>query len=156
MSSICDFGRILKTECNLQHFTRNCRIKNFDDFERDEADAYLWRVALINVKEKGMIIHYIMNWCLVMFLRGGEVNVVQYWWTKTKTLQLAKVFVTCKKLYTAFKEKHANVNIGSSKFCALRPKWCVIAGSKMTHSVCICTAHQNVVLLVDAVHCDLT
>ena len=23
----------------MQHFTRNCRIKNFDDFERDETDA---------------------------------------------------------------------------------------------------------------------
>ena len=39
MSNICDFDRTLKTECNLQHFTRNCRIKNLDDFERDEADA---------------------------------------------------------------------------------------------------------------------
>ena len=40
MSNICDFDRILKTECSLQHFTRNCRIKNLDDFERDEADVY--------------------------------------------------------------------------------------------------------------------
>ena len=30
MSNICDFDRILKTECNLQHFIRNWRIKNFD------------------------------------------------------------------------------------------------------------------------------
>ena len=30
----------MKTECNLQHFTRNYSIKNLDDFERDEADAY--------------------------------------------------------------------------------------------------------------------
>ena len=29
-----------KTECNLQHLTRNCRIKNLDDFEREEADVY--------------------------------------------------------------------------------------------------------------------
>ena len=49
-------------------------------------------------------------------------------------------FATCKnlfnlqQLYTAFKEKHPNVNIGFSKFCVLRPKWCVLAGSKMTHS----------------------
>ena len=33
MSNICDFDRILKTECNLQHFIRNCRIKNLDDLE---------------------------------------------------------------------------------------------------------------------------
>ena len=75
---MCNFDRSLKTYCNLQHFTRNCRIKNLDDFERDEADAYLWRVGLLNVKEKGMTICYIMNRFLVMFLRGEKVNVVQY------------------------------------------------------------------------------
>ena len=78
MSNICDFEGILKTECNLQHLTRNCRIKNLDDFERDEADVYLSRAGLLNVKEKRMTISYIMNRCLVMFLRGGKVNVVQY------------------------------------------------------------------------------
>ena len=67
-----------------------------------------------------------------------------------------KNFATCKslcnlqELYTAFKEKHPNVNIGFSKFFALRPKWCVLAGSKMTHSVSVCSAHQNVRLLGDA------
>ena len=55
MSNICDFDRILKTECNLQHFTRNCRIKNLDDFERDEVDVYLFRPEPLNVKEKGKI-----------------------------------------------------------------------------------------------------
>ena len=34
MSNIYDFDRILKTKYDLQHFTRNCRIKNLDDFER--------------------------------------------------------------------------------------------------------------------------
>ena len=60
------------------------------------------------------------------------------------------------KLYTAFKEKHSNVNIWFSKFCALTPKWYVLAGSKKTHSVCVCSANQNVVLLVDAVEWELT
>ena len=78
MSNICDFDRILKTECNLQHFTRNCRIKNLDDFERDEADAYLWRAGLLNVKEKGMTICYVISRCLVKLLSGGKVNVVDY------------------------------------------------------------------------------
>ena len=72
MSNICDFDTIFETECNLKQFTRNCRIKNLDNFERDEAEAYLWRAGLLNVKEKGMTICYIMNRCLVMFLRGGE------------------------------------------------------------------------------------
>ena len=73
-----------------------------------------------------------------------------------------KNFVTCKnlcnlqKLYTAFKEKHPNVNIWFSEFCALRPKYCVLAGSKMAHSVRVCSAHQNVVLLVNAMDWNLT
>ena len=71
-SNICEFDRILKTECNCQHFIRNCRIKNLDDIDRDEIDAYSWRAGLLNVKEKVMTICYIMNSCLVMFLRGGK------------------------------------------------------------------------------------
>ena len=78
MSNIFDFEGILKTECDLQHLTGNCRIKNLDEFERDEADAYLWRAGLLNMKEKRMNICYFMNKCLVMFLRGQKVNVVQY------------------------------------------------------------------------------
>ena len=49
MSNICDFEGILKTEWHLQHLTRNCRIKNLDDLERDEADAYLCKAGLLNV-----------------------------------------------------------------------------------------------------------
>ena len=73
-----------------------------------------------------------------------------------------KNFATCKslcnlqKLYTAFKEKYSNINIGFRTFCALRPKWCVLAGSKMTHSICVCSTHQNALLLVDAMEWDLT
>ena len=60
------------------------------------------------------------------------------------------------ELYTAFKGKHPNVNIGFSNFCASRPKWCVLAGSRMTHSACKGSAHQNVVLLGDTMDWDLT
>ena len=64
--------RILQNFENwMQLFTRNYRIKNLDDFERDEADAYFWRAGLLNVNEKGIIICYILKRCLVMFLRGG-------------------------------------------------------------------------------------
>ena len=50
-----------------------------DDFERDEADAYLWTAGPLNVKKKGMIICYVMNRCLVMLLRRRKVNVQEYW-----------------------------------------------------------------------------
>ena len=82
--------------------------------------------------------------------------------SKVVKKHINKNFATCKslcnlqELYTAFKEKRPNVNIGFSKFCALRPKWWVQAGSEMTHSVYIFSAHQDVVLLVDAMDKDLT
>ena len=46
----------MQAEWNLEHFTRSCKIKNLDDFERDEADSNLWRAGLLNVKDKGMTI----------------------------------------------------------------------------------------------------
>ena len=69
-----------------------------------------------------------------------------------KNFATSKSLCNLQKLYTVFKEKHPNVNIGFSKFSALN----VLTGSKMTHSVCVCSAHQNVVLLVDAMDWDLT
>ena len=90
MSNVCDFEGISKTECNLQHLYRNCRIKDLDDFERDQAGTCLCRAGLLNVKQKGMTIRYIMNRCLVMFFRGGKENVVQYWWNIISKLKVNK------------------------------------------------------------------
>ena len=68
---------------------------------------------------------------------------------------IRKNFVTCKnlcylqELHATFKEKQPNVYIRFSKFCTLRPKWRVLA-------VCVCSAHQNFMLLVDTMEWDLT
>ena len=59
----------MKTECNLQHFTRNCRIKNLDDFERDEADTYLWRAGILNVKERRMIFEKTKSKCCGLLMK---------------------------------------------------------------------------------------
>ena len=40
-------------------------------------------------------------------------------------------------------------------FCAMRPKWCVLTGWKMTHSICVCTAHQKFFLVFDAMDWNL-
>ena len=37
-----------------------------------------------------------------------------------------------------------------SKFAEFRPKECVLPGSSGTHSVCVCTKHQNVKLMIAA------
>ena len=55
-----------------------------------------------------------------------------------------------KELYSACKEEYPDVKVGFSKFSTLRPKWCVLAGSSGTHSICVCTIHQNVILLLYA------
>ena len=59
------------------------------------------------------------------------------------------ILCTLKELHVAFREKYPEDKISFSKFCTLRPKWCVTAGCSGTHSVCICTIHQNVILLID-------
>ena len=73
-----------------------------------------------------------------------------------KNFATSKSLCNLQELYATSKEKHPNVNTGFSKFCVLRPKWCVLACSKMTHSVSVCSAHQNVVLLVDAMDWGFT
>ena len=47
-----------------------------------------------------------------------------------------------------FKDKYPKEAIGFSKFAELRPKHCVLAGVSGNHSVCICTYHQNVKLMM--------
>lgn len=75
-----------------------------------------------------------------------------------KGIHKQKRLILCnlKEMYAAFKEKHTNVKIGFSKFCELRPKWCVLAGSTGTHSVCVCSIHQNAHLLVNAIGWEFT
>lgn len=65
-----------------------------------------------------------------------------------------------KELYLLFKQKQQSklssfansVAQGSvisfSKFCELRPKRCIMAGTSGSHSVCVCTIHQNVKLML--------
>lgn len=48
--------------------------------------------------------------------------------------------------------KHSEHPIGCSKFAELRPPNCVLDGASGTHSVCVCTYHQNVKLMVDAIN----
>ena len=56
---------------------------------------------------------------------------------------------TIKELYSIFKENHPSIKIGLTKFQLLKPKWCVSPGSAGTHNVCVCSIHQNAVLLAD-------
>ena len=72
-----------------------------------------------------------------------------------------KNFATCKslcnlqELYTAFKEKHPNVNTGFSKFCAQRPKWRflgVLQRSSKCCAVCRCNGRRLDILRPDQIN----
>ena len=53
--------------------------------------------------------------------------------------QKRSILSNLNELCANFKSKY--VSIGFSKFFELQPKWCVLAGSSGTHSVCVCTYH---------------
>ena len=59
-----------------------------------------------------------------------------------------------KELFVEFKNHYQNIKISFSKFCSLRPKWCVLLGSSGSHTVCVCAIHQNAKLLATACQLD--
>ena len=73
---------------------------------------------------------------------------------RNQHMQKRLILCNLKELYVMFKEQHPNVKIGFSKFCSLRPKRCILVGASGSNSVCVCTIHQNVSLLTDAIHID--
>ena len=58
------------------------------------------------------------------------------------------VLCNLREAYQLFKEQFPEMKTGFSKFADMRPKECVLAGSSGTHSVCVCTIHQNVKLMM--------
>lgn len=57
-----------------------------------------------------------------------------------------------KELHTLFKKSYPDHPISFSVFAKLRPQYCVLAGARGTHSVCVCTIHQNCKLMLDAIN----
>lgn len=64
-------------------------------------------------------------------------------------MQKRLILSNLNELFVAFKKTHPECKIGRSKFCELRPKWCILAGASGTHSVCVCIYHQNIKLMID-------
>lgn len=54
-----------------------------------------------------------------------------------------------REIYEEFKKENPSIKIGFSKFAELRPKQCVLAGSSGTHTICVCTYHQNMKLIFE-------
>ena len=60
------------------------------------------------------------------------------------------------ELHENYKKLNPGDKIGLSKFCSLRPKHCITVGCRGTHSVCVCSIHQNVKLMVGALPTEST
>ena len=74
----------------------------------------------------------------VTILQNGEQMKIQ------KRLVLGNL----RELYQQFKPSNPERKVGFSKFAMLCPKECVLARSNGTISVCICTTHNNVKLIM--------
>lgn len=64
-------------------------------------------------------------------------------------VQKRLILCNLKEAYVIFKEKYPQIKIGFSKFAELRPKHCILVGKSGTHSVCVCTIHQTVKLMIE-------
>ena len=71
-------------------------------------------------------------------------------------MQKRLILCNLKELYVSFKTKYPQEVIEFSKFCSLRPKWCITVGASGTHSVCVCTLHQNAILLTNSIQIKCT
>ncbi|XP_044590057.1 uncharacterized protein LOC123268763 isoform X3 [Cotesia glomerata] len=63
-------------------------------------------------------------------------------------IQKRLILSNLKELYELFKLEYPDCKVGFSMFASLRPKYCVLAGSGDTHTVCVCSIHQNVKLMI--------
>jgi hypothetical protein len=54
------------------------------------------------------------------------------------------------ELHSHFKSSHPEVKVGFLKFASLHPRNCIMGDASGRHSVCVCTNHQNVKLMLEA------
>lgn len=65
-----------------------------------------------------------------------------------KEIQKRLLLGSLREIYANFKEEHPDLKIGFSRFASLRPPECVFVRSSGTHTVCVCTTHQNAKLSI--------
>jgi hypothetical protein len=83
----------------------------------------------------------------------GKRDVVTIKINGEKTIfQKRLILANLKEIYKLFKDEHPSAKVGLSKFMDLRPKYCLLAGDPGTHSVCVCTTHQNMKLMLEGCH----
>ena len=59
--------------------------------------------------------------------------------------------MTIMEAYQIFKNEHTHISIGKSKFAELRAEY-VLYSSDLPQNVCTCIYHENVMLILQALH----
>lgn len=62
--------------------------------------------------------------------------------------------MSLEELCSIFKQENPTTSLGFSTFARHRPKNCCLPGQSGTHSVCVCTIHQNVKTMLDAINLE--
>lgn len=73
---------------------------------------------------------------------------------KRENKQKRLILCNLREVFEQFKQRHPEHKVGFSKFAELRPRQCVLAGAAGTHSVCVCTIHQNMKLMFEGARLD--
>lgn len=63
-------------------------------------------------------------------------------------VQKRLILSNVKELYELFRLRYPEKQIGFSMFAFLRPRHYVLAGASGTHTVCVCSMHQNIKLMI--------
>ena len=134
--------------------------------EEFKVSQYMARQAKNLVKEKGIMA--LPNKRLPTFSKETENIILQFYKSEEISrvmpgkkdyksvrkegvkVQEQKHLILCnlREAYKLFKTKQPSIKVGFSKFAELRPKECILAGGAGTHSVCVCTIHQNIKLMI--------
>lgn len=69
-----------------------------------------------------------------------------------KLIQKRLLLADLRGLFALYSKENLDCLVSFSKFAQLRPKHCILAGGNGTHSVCVCTIHQNCKLMIDSVN----
>lgn len=69
-------------------------------------------------------------------------------------IQKRLLLLNLKELHAQFQQDNPDNSVGFSTFAKLRPKNCILAGSSGTHSVCVCTIHENCKLMLEFVNIE--
>ena len=64
-------------------------------------------------------------------------------------MQKKLLLVNLKELFLEYKKENG-AEVGFSKFCELRLKWCITVRFSGTHRICVCTIHQNIKLMLES------